>query len=464
MTNPFDPAARIAALERMLNRQKAATRELEKLVEDRTRELYLAMERVTRQGRLVGARTAIALLAEYGSLEAAAPRMLPAFAEELGWQLANLWLVDTNSNVLYCATHWMSPLVTAERFRALTATSTFSRGAGLPGRVWASGTTAWVDDVVNDGNFPRCATARADGVHGGCAFPILVDGEVVAVIELFTTEVREPDDDLVHTFTALGSQIGQFIERARAQDQLRANELQIARRIQTAILPRELAVEGLEVASSMVPAADVGGDYYDVLPFPGGAWFGIGDVSGHGVGAGMIMIMIQSAVAALASPSRRPLDIVVELNRVLYDNIRRRMAGDDHATFTILRYTADGHVTFAGAHEELIVWRAHTSRCEQIETPGPWLGVRASIEHVTPETELQLEPGDVLVLYSDGITEARDPARVQFGIDRLIAEIEALADAPTVTICNAVIGRALRWSTPQQDDLSLVVARYVGSR
>jgi serine phosphatase RsbU (regulator of sigma subunit) len=466
MGEPFDPKVRIAALERALQRQRTVSRELEKLVEDRTRELYVAMERVKRQARLVGARTALALLGECGTLAAAGPRMLAAFGEELDWQVAHLWVVDRNVSLLHCITQWSAPGVDVAEFRAQTAATTFARGIGLPGRVWASGKAAWIEDVVVDANFPRSETARLHGLHCGCAFPILVDGEVVAAIEMFATESRAPDDDLVQTFNALGTQIGQFIERSRTQDQLRFNELQIARRIQTSILPRDQKIDGLEVAAMMVPATEVGGDYYDVLPFRGGTWLGIGDVSGHGVAAGMIMIMAQSAIAALAARAERPLEIVVAANELLYDRIHRRMGLKDYLTLTILRYTMDGRVTFAGAHEDLLIWRARTRSCEQIMTPGAWLGIKTAIDDVTFESELQLERGDVLVLYTDGVTEARDDHNEQFGIARLATELSELASlipAPTVsTICDHLIGRALRWGARLEDDASVIVARYVG--
>src|SRR5262249_49943887 len=136
-------------------------------------------------------------------------------------------------------------------------------------------------------------------------------------------------------------------------------ELAIAQRVQTSILPKKFEVEGLEIAATMQPADEVGGDYYDVLPFSGGAWLAVGDVSGHGLDAGLIMLMLQSATAALvaARPDATSGELLGQLNEVMFENIRRRLAHNDHVTFSILRYTSDGKVTFAGAHEEMIVVR-----------------------------------------------------------------------------------------------------------
>jgi serine phosphatase RsbU (regulator of sigma subunit) len=450
MKPPVDPDARIAALERAVARQKIVARELEKIVEDRTRELYLAMERIKRQARLVGTRTAIALLAEHGTLQAAAPSVLAAFAGELGWQVANLWVVDPTADGLRCMARWRADGVVATGVAELTP-----RGAGLPGRVWATATTAWLDDLVDRGE-----------LRSACGFPIIVDGDVMGVIEMLSSEQRSLDEDFLHTLTALGSQIGQFIERMRTQEQLRAKELLIARRIQTALLPRDRPVEGLEISGAMLPTTEVAGDYFDIRPFAGGAWIGIGDVTGHGVGAGMVMVMVQAGLAALTRVATGPHQALVELNAVLTENVRERMRGDDHVTLTLMRYTADGRVVFAGAHEDILVWRAADRRCELIATPGVWLGIAPEVGGLLVENELRLARGDILIVYTDGITEARDHAKELFGIERLIATVEELAGhAPPLTasqIRDAVITRALHWG-PQDDDISLVVARFDGA-
>src|SRR5262249_49156262 len=114
------------------------------------------------------------------------------------------------------------------------------------------------------------------------------------------------------------------------------SELQIASHIQTAILPRDPQIEGLQMAARMLPAAEVGGDYYDVFPFEGGCWIGIGDVAGHGLPAGLVMLMIQSVVYALVQndPAASPSNIVRELNSVLFENVRKRLKQTEHATFS----------------------------------------------------------------------------------------------------------------------------------
>src|SRR5262249_37971062 len=104
-------------------------------------------------------------------------------------------------------------------FDSGTRTSTFASGVGLPGRVWASGEPAWIEDVVKDANFPRAAAAARDGLHGAFAFPILVGHETIGVIEFFSRVNRAPDEELLRMFATIGSQIGQYLERHRAEEE-----------------------------------------------------------------------------------------------------------------------------------------------------------------------------------------------------------------------------------------------------
>lgn len=249
-----------------------------------------------------------------------------------------------------------------------------------------------------------------------------------------------------------------------AREQL-GREMEIAQRIQTALAPRDLGAPGFQIAASTVPAADIGGDYYDLLPFPGGAWLGIGDVAGHGLMSGLIMLMIQTTVSTLVAtrPDATPSDLVVDTNRVLVANLHDRLQRDEHATFTLLRLSPDGRVRFAGAHEPLIHWRAKSRATELVETEGTWLGLVADIRAATTDREIQVEPGDLLVLYTDGMPEARNARGDLFGLDALRHIVEARADEPPQRIHDALVDAVRAWTPVLPDDVTCVVARYVGS-
>jgi serine phosphatase RsbU (regulator of sigma subunit) len=242
-------------------------------------------------------------------------------------------------------------------------------------------------------------------------------------------------------------------------------EMEIASRIQTSILPRKTDVKGLEVAARMLPATEVGGDYYEILPVEGGCWIGIGDVAGHGLKAGLVMLQAQSAIEALVrrDPNARPRDVLAGVNKVLYENVRNRLGSDEHVTMSLLRWYSDGRLVSAGAHEEALIWRAETRRCERIPVEGTWLGAVAEIAPFTVERSQRLRQRDLLILYTDGVTEARNATGEMFGPDRLCALIEAAATEPVASIRDRALDAVARWAGGKQDDdVTLLVFRHLG--
>ena len=123
---------------------------------------------------------------------------------------------------------WRKPSVEATQFEAATRASTFRPGSGLPGRVWASRAPACIPDVVHDPTFLRARIAAREGLHAAFAFPILLGSEVLGVIDFVSREIRQPDQDLLDMMASVGSQIGQFIERKRAEESLRQAQAELA--------------------------------------------------------------------------------------------------------------------------------------------------------------------------------------------------------------------------------------------
>ena len=154
------------------------------------------------------------------SIEEAAARILQAICESLGWEHGALWRVDTETDCLRCTQMWTASRSRFPEFHKISDGLTFRRGIGLPGRVWASATPAWIPDVVADSNFPRAPVAAREGLHAAFGFPVLLRGAVFGVMEFFSREILEPDEHLLPMLTTVGNQIGLFIERQRARDEL----------------------------------------------------------------------------------------------------------------------------------------------------------------------------------------------------------------------------------------------------
>ena len=282
-------------------------------------------------------------------------------------------------------------------------------------------------------------------------------------------------------YESLAEQVSSALEGARLVDRLvdeatrrqvaerqrLEKEMEIAARIQTSILPRDVSVAGLEIAAAMHAATEVGGDYYDVVPVDDGCWLGIGDVAGHGLGTGLVMLMMQSGIGALARkmPDAAPRDLLLALNTMLVENVRERLGQHEHATLTLIRYRRDGSLTFAGAHEEMLVRRATTGRCERIETPGAWVGAKRDITAGTVDSTARLHPGDLLVLFTDGLTEAAsdEAGGARFGIDRLIALVDEHGASPPAVVRDAILAAVSAFSARRDDDVTLLVARYAGA-
>jgi len=173
---------------------------------------------------LSGSLSVTRILAESPALADALPRMLQRICKTFGWEVGAMWTVDPESQVLTCLRVWPSQGSfggsAASGFEATCYEFRFAPGIGLPGRVWKDLKPSWIPDVAKDANFPRAPAAVAEGLHAAFAFPILSGEKFLGVMEFFSHEIREPDQALLATFTGIGSQIGQFIERKEWEQEL----------------------------------------------------------------------------------------------------------------------------------------------------------------------------------------------------------------------------------------------------
>jgi sigma-B regulation protein RsbU (phosphoserine phosphatase) len=243
-----------------------------------------------------------------------------------------------------------------------------------------------------------------------------------------------------------------------------SNELDVIRQMQQMILPTsdELhAIEELDIAGFMEPADEVGGDYYDVLYLDGIVTIGIGDVTGHGLESGLLMIMTQTAVRTLQEIRELdPIRFLDTLNRIIYKNVQR-MNSEKNLTLVILNYF-QGKISISGQHEETIVVR-NGGDIERIDTMdlGFPIGLDEDIADFISQKMVELNAGDGVVLYTDGITEAKDINKKQYGIEQLCEVISQNWHESAEAIKNCVIDDVKRHIGEQKvfDDITLVVLK-----
>jgi PAS domain S-box-containing protein len=185
-------------------------------------------ERKRAEERLVVQHTVTQVLAEASTLQEATPKILRAVCECLRWDLGALWSRDHEAGVLRCVEVWHKPGLEAPRFEATSRESMFAVGIGLPGRVWFSREPVYIPDILADPNFLRAPIAAREGLHTALCFPILLGGDVSGAMEFFSREIWQPDQELLTMMATIGSQIGQFIERKRAEDALHRTQAELA--------------------------------------------------------------------------------------------------------------------------------------------------------------------------------------------------------------------------------------------
>jgi two-component system sensor histidine kinase/response regulator len=189
-------------------------------------------ERKRGEARLAAQHAVTRVLAEAPTLASATPLVLQAICEGLDWSVGAIWRVDQKEKLLRCVETWHMPSAQFKEFDQRTHSQTFHVGVGLPGRVWEQAQPAWIEDVPHDANFPRASIAAKEGLHAAFGFPILLGADVLGVLEFFSHEIQQPDRRLLEMMSAIGSQIGQFIERKEAEEALRmyARDLETARK------------------------------------------------------------------------------------------------------------------------------------------------------------------------------------------------------------------------------------------
>ncbi|MEL6441289.1 MAG: SpoIIE family protein phosphatase [Cyanobacteria bacterium J06621_8] len=248
----------------------------------------------------------------------------------------------------------------------------------------------------------------------------------------------------------------------QAENTRLTTELELTQRLQTMLLPKEReleAIKALEIASFNESADEVGGDYYDVIQHQGRIIIGIGDVSGHGLESGVLMLMVQTAVRTLIENNQTdPKQFFETLNRTIYKNLQR-MDSDKNLSLSLVNY-CDGMLRISGQHEEMLIVRSGEiiERVDTIDLGFP-IGLEETIADFVFQAEIPLQPAEVVVLYTDGITEAENWVGVHYGLEQLCKVLRLNWQKSASEIRQAVIEdwRSFVGVEKVYDDITLVI-------
>jgi serine phosphatase RsbU (regulator of sigma subunit) len=313
-----------------------------------------------------------------------------------------------------------------------------------------------------------------ENIRSALCVPIVRQETILGIVFLDTTDsARQFDKGDLDLLTAIAMQAGIALENARlikerGDRQRIEHELNLATMIQKQLLPKKLPRSNLiEVYGKMIPAKEMSGDYFDFMDFEGNGNFHIciGDVSGKGLPAGLVMIMARCYLRPLTRIQTSPRSILAEANRMLHADTRK-----DMFMSALIMHWSDqtGRFVWSGAgHEHLIVYRARTRRTETIKAGGCVLAAVRDADHVFSDRELYLEPGDAVVLYTDGVTEAMNPAGqffAQGSLEPVQRLVELYGHLSAKDLLEAVLWELKQFiaGAEQADDITVVTIKRRG--
>lgn len=309
-----------------------------------------------------------------------------------------------------------------------------------------------------------------EGFRGAAIFPLVAAGQSIGTLVIDSRQPRRLTEVEIRLLRLMANQVALAIETARLQQeeirrQRMEEELAVGRQIQMSMLPAETPrLDGWEFAADFEAARHVSGDFYDFYPLPGdsGRWGVVmADVSDTGVPAALFMALSRTTIRNLALRGRAPADVISWANRFIQEDSGANM-------FLTVFYgeldTNNGRLLYANAgHNPPLLWHAARGEFERLVPTCPLLGVLEEV-NVRVETA-QLDPGDVLVLYTDGITEAINPDYVEFGYARLEATVRGvLAEHPEATAIHVQVAitsavRGFAGQMIQVDDMTLLIIK-----
>ncbi len=372
----------------------------------------------------------------------------------------------TNSLAFYAASGWSVDPVVAERRVPADQRS----GSGLV--IQTQEPLLIADLQAHDPTPWTAGWLESEGFRGHALVPLVAEGRSIGVLMVDSRQPRLLNEDEVRFLSLMANQAAMAIEKTRLhQEEIKRQRLEeemaVARQIQLSLLPEAPpVVPGWEFAAYYQPARQVGGDFYDFFELPGESGelgMVIADVADKGVPAALLMALSRSIIRTKAmSPGLRPAEVLLRANRLIMKDSRARLFLT--ACYAALN-TQTGCLVYTLAGHNRPLWlQASTGRCQELMGRGAVLGIFEDLE--LAEFELNLAPGDLLVFYTDGVTEAMDANHHLFGEDRLGAVITANPAATPDQMLQAIVEAVYAFTdgAPQTDDLTLFVVKRASAQ
>ncbi len=399
----------------------------------------------------------------HGDLDVLMRHLVDEVRRLLNADACALILPDTSGDTLLfrAASGWREDPVAANR------EVSFDERSG-PGRAILSQQPVIIEDVSADSHGILVpGWAAIEDFRGHCVAPLLAEGRTIGALMVDMRRVHRASDDDVRLLQLMANQAALALETARLQEESSHQErldeqLQVARQIQLSLLPEDAPeVPGWDFAAAYRPAQIVGGDFYDYFYLPGTPLrmgVVIADVADKGVPAALFMALSRTVIRTSALGGRRPGAVLTRANSMILGDSQSDVFLT--ACYVTIDLTTGRSVFANGGHNRPLLWSAATKKCTELPTKGLVLGAFEDI--VLQELEASLGLGDVLLLYSDGVTDASDPSGNTFGDERLQVALLAHAGESASTLIQSILHALDEFTggAAQYDDMTLVAVRH----
>jgi len=418
--------------------------------------------------------------------------LLKTMCGALQWEMGEIWLVDEAGMLLRRESYWCANSMRLQEFAAASAAMTFPPGVGLPGTVWSRGEVCLLADVPSAYASGRRKAYENAGLVSAIGAVLRDDSRIYGVMAFLSRREIQRNRELLDMIEAAGVELGNFIGRLRARESFRANseklgaivkestltiselrselsrqqrleqDVLLAAEVQKNLLPMGSPVlPGYEFSSAAIPARYISGDFYD-FSMPGSSLCDIiiADVSGKGIATAMITSAARTVFRTSMGKKKGPAQVLGEMNEALYPDLART---EMFLTAQLIRLDLErGSIRYSSAgHTEALYFRSAAAECVRLPSTAPPIGIleRADIG----EMEIRLRPGELFVIYSDGVTEAVNSEDELFGMERLVEIVKRQASSSAKDLVNAVVSEVRGFSDnkPLVDDLTIIALKAV---